>query len=158
MHGLQFISEDGEKKFLTGTPKRGKFFMLGDPEVVGGRKLLCIAEGFATAASIVESTGVATAVAFDAGNLVHVARALLTAYPKHYITICADDDWATEGNPGLTAARKAACAVRGRLAKPWPWLSGDKPGTDFNDLRNAWENGDAAVATAFVNSKSWRDL
>jgi hypothetical protein len=35
--------------------------------------VLCIAEGYATGASIHVATGYAVAVAFDAGNLLHVA-------------------------------------------------------------------------------------
>ena len=34
------------------------------------------------------------------------------------LVLAADDDWQTEGNPGLTAATEAARAVGGRLAVP----------------------------------------
>jgi putative DNA primase/helicase len=53
---------------------------------------LCIAEGYATAASVYEATGHAVAVAFYADNLVTVARALWTKLPEARIVICADND------------------------------------------------------------------
>jgi putative DNA primase/helicase len=154
IYGLQFIDGEGEKKFLPGTAKRGRFFMLGDPR---GGSFIGVAEGFATAATIHEATGIPVAVAFDAGNLVPVAREVLRAY-KQIIAVFADDDFGTEGNPGLAAAEKATLATRGVLVKPGPWPIGNR-GTDFNDLRNALGGvGNAAIAFAFTHATSWREL
>ena len=50
--------------------KSGLWHMLGQPE---GAAVVLVAEGYATAASLHEATGLPVAVAFDAGNLVHVA-------------------------------------------------------------------------------------
>ena len=62
---LQKILPDGEKKFLPGGKVDGCFHLFGkEPE-----KNLCVAEGYATAATIHEATGYAVAVAFNAGNL-----------------------------------------------------------------------------------------
>lgn len=110
---LQFIGADGSKRFLTGGRKRGCYFAIGVP-----RETLCICEGYATAASIFEATGHATAVAFDAGNLEPVARALREKFPDLNIIICSDDDSETPGNPGLSRATAAALAVHGCLAIP----------------------------------------
>jgi putative DNA primase/helicase len=110
---LQFISPAGEKRFLTGGRKRGCYFPIGMP-----RNVLCLAEGYATAASIFEATGHATAVAFDAGNLEPVARLLRGKFPDISIIVCADDDSERPGNPGVSYAIKAAQAVRGRIAIP----------------------------------------
>ena len=60
VHSLQFIGADGEKRYLTGGRKAGCYFDIGQPDGV-----LCVAEGFATGASIHEATGYAVAVAFD---------------------------------------------------------------------------------------------
>ena len=120
---LQFIYPDGEKRFLSGGRKRGCYFAIGD---VGDE--LLIAEGYATGASLYESTGKPVAVAFDAGNLEPVAVALRTRFPTATITVCADNDVATEGNPGLTKATAAARAVGGKVAIP------PAPFNDFNDL------------------------
>ncbi|MCD8494042.1 MAG: toprim domain-containing protein [Alphaproteobacteria bacterium] len=108
--------------FLSGGRKKGCYFAIGTPS-----NSLCIAEGYATAASIYESTGLPCAVAFDAGNLEAVALALRTKFPEIEITLCADNDANTPGNPGLTKAREAAAACGALLAVP------PVPG-DFNDL------------------------
>ena len=113
VHSLQFIGVDGGKKYLTGGRVRGCYFGIGKPEGV-----LCIAEGFATGASINEATGYAVAVAFDAGNLLSVAKALRDKFPDLRLILCADDDYRTDGNPGMTKATEAALAVGGLVAVP----------------------------------------
>lgn len=112
-HSAQFIGEDGKKTFLTGGRKQGCYFAIGTP-----RHVICIAEGYATAASVVRSTGHAAAVAFDAGNLAPVARALRSKFPGVVLCVCADDDHETPGNPGLAAAQQAAAAAGAVLALP----------------------------------------
>jgi len=115
--GLQFIDASGDKKFLTGTPKRGAFHLIG--EITAGVPF-AIAEGYATAASIHMATEfeLPVVVAFDAGNLLPVAQALRAKYPDWQILICADDDAHTEGNPGVTKATEAAQAVGALLWVP----------------------------------------
>ena len=138
LHSLQFINADGEKRFLAGGRVRGCYFSIGQPEGT-----LCVAEGYATAASIFDATGYATAVAFNAGNLLPVAQALRANFPTLRLVICADDDAATPGNPGLTKAREAARAVDGFLAVPGFGASRPRGGSDFNDLHR--HAGPAAV-------------
>lgn len=113
LQSLEFISADGGKKFLRGGRVKGSYFAIGKPGDV-----VCIAEGFATAASIFEATGHATACAFSAGNLQPVAEIVRAKFQTVRIVICADDDHATPGNPGLTKARQAAQAIGGFLAVP----------------------------------------
>ena len=110
---LQFIGEAGSKRFLTGGRVKGCCFLIGEPGDV-----LCIAEGFATGASVHEATGYAVAVAFDCGNLQSVAEAMRARFPNARIVIAADDDYQTAGNPGLTKAREAAAAIGGSVAVP----------------------------------------
>lgn len=113
LHSLQFIDDEGNKRFLSGGLKKGCYFAIGSPT-----ESLCIAEGYATAATIYEATGLSVAVAFDAGNLMAVAQAIRAKFPHIKITLCADNDIKTPGNPGLTRAREAAAAVGARLAVP----------------------------------------
>lgn len=131
IHSLEFIDDEGGKMFLAGGRKAGCFCMLGEPAEV-----LCIAEGYATAASVHEAIGHAVAVAFDCGNLAPVARALREKYPLAKIVVCGDDDISTKGNPGRTAAEKAAKEVGGFVALP---EFGKRPegASDFNDLHVA---------------------
>ena len=107
----------------------GCYFLIGEPDGA-----LCIAEGYATGASIHEATGTAVAVAFNAGNLLAVARALRARFPDLRLIICADDDARTPENPGLTKGREAALAVDAWLAVPDFGANRPEGATDFNDL------------------------
>ena len=129
LHSLQTIDPDGEKRFLPGGRVKGTYFAMGKPD---GIVILC--EGLATGATIHER-GAAVAVCFSAGNLLPVALALREKYPDMSITVAADDDWQTVGNPGLTAARAAASVVGGKLAVPnFDGLARGIKDTDFNDM------------------------
>jgi phage/plasmid primase-like uncharacterized protein len=131
IHSLQFIGADGEKRFLTGGRKAGCYFEIGRPVDV-----LCVAEGFATGASIHEATGYAVAVAFDAGNLGSVAKALREKHPDVQLIVCADDDHQTAGNPGLSKATEAALSTGALLAVPAFDTARPEKATDFNDLHH----------------------
>lgn len=113
LHSLQFIGADGGKRFLTGGRVAGCYFSIGSP-----KDALCIAEGFATGSTIFEATGYPVAVAFNAGNLLAVAKAMRDKFPDLPLILCADDDSHTPGNPGLTQATEAARAVGGLLVIP----------------------------------------
>ena len=118
MVGLQFIAEDGSKKFLTGTEKLGAFFVIGEDLPNAHRALL--AEGYATGASLhmAMSCKIPVVIAFDAGNLEPVAAALHEWYPNLRLVVCADNDHKTDGNPGVTKAQQAAKACGGRVVIP----------------------------------------
>jgi len=128
LHSLQFISADGDKRFLEGERVAGCFCLLGE---IGKR--LYVAEGFATGATIHEATDHAVAVAFNAGNLKPVAECLRKKYPKTELVIAGDDDTWTENNPGRTKALATAKAIRCKVALPKFRDTQTKP-TDFNDL------------------------
>jgi len=130
IHGFQFISPDGSKKFKTGTAKLGHFHLIGKP--VDNTMIIC--EGYATGASIHQATGHAVLVAFDAGNLLDVAKGVHGRQPSWKIIIAADDDHATDGNLGLSKATEAARAVDAMLAVPALPSSRGPKDTDFNDL------------------------
>jgi putative DNA primase/helicase len=171
LHSLQFIGSDGGKRFLSGVRVSGCYFPIGKPAGV-----ICICEGYATAASVHERSGHAVAVAFDAGNLQPVARRLRAKHPEVKLIICADNDVGAvcalhrrEGltlavppfdhrpewcrcNPGVTYGIEAARAIGGLLAVPEL-----DDGTDFNDL--AAKGGDVkaqieAAKPAPMNSAS----
>lgn len=111
-----------DKDFLAGGGLTGLFWWLGSRS----EKIL-IAEGFATAATLFEETGLRTYIAFTANNLLAVGRIVRERLPKADIVFCADNDAHTAGNPGLTKAEEAALEVDGLVAVP-PMAG------DFNDL------------------------
>jgi putative DNA primase/helicase len=129
LRSLQFIDGEGQKRYLTDGAKAGSYHAIGKPN-----GCLCLAEGYATAASIHQATGHAVAVAFDAGNLEPVARALRDKYRDLRIIVCADNDAATPSNPGVTKATTAARSVGGLLAVPQFGPDHPPGATDYNDL------------------------
>jgi putative DNA primase/helicase len=131
IHSLQFIDGEGNKRFLTGGAIAGHFAGIGKLNGV-----MHVAEGYATAASIHQATGDAVAIAFNAGNLEPVAKAVRERFPDVEIRICADNDVNTPGNPGMTKAHKAAQAVQATVIAP--------EAGDFNDMM--LEHGIEAVA------------
>jgi putative DNA primase/helicase len=130
IHGLQFIAPDGSKNFKTGTNKAGHFFKIGNSK----DSTVIICEGYATGATIHQTTDHAVVIAFDAGNLLPVAQVIRLKFPDMKIIIAADDDHTTEGNPGLLKATEAAKAVNGLLAIPDFSNDREAQDTDFNDL------------------------
>ena len=143
LHSLQTITPDGDKRFHPGGRIKACYHAIGKPA-----GLLVVCEGYATGASIHEATGHAVAVAFTSGNLLGVATALHKKYPALTIVIAADDDWRTEGNPGLTSAKQAAMAVGGVVVRPHFPTERPPKATDFNDL--AALAGLSAVRACFL--------
>ena len=138
---LQFIGADGQKRFLKGGRKVGCYHGIGKRPAPG--EPLCVCEGYATGASIHEATGHAAVVAFDAGNLLPVARALRAKYPEARIVIAGDND---ASGVGQLRAEEAARAVNGLVAIP------AETGKDWNDIHR--ERGAEAVARSIAAART----
>jgi putative DNA primase/helicase len=121
---LQFIDKYGNKKMLSGGQLKGSSCNIGKYQ--SGNPVL-IAEGFATGASLSESTGYLTVIAFSAGNIKQAAVDTRSFYPTDDIIICGDND---ASGVGQTAAREAALAIGGKYIIP------ESVGCDFNDVLN----------------------
>lgn len=130
-----------DKLFLKGGRKSGLWHVLGSLQAAA---VVLVAEGYATAASLHMAMGWPVAVAFDAGNLLHVAKAMRALLPDAVLMLCGDDDATTEArtgrNTGRAKAEAAAKAVRGGVVLPAALPEG---GSDFNDMHHA--NGLQAV-------------
>lgn len=128
--GIQYIFEDGKKRFLPGQRKHGCFFRFGD----AGTEAF-IAEGYATGNSIYTATNKTTYVAFDAGNLLEVAKSLKEKYPDRTFIICGDDDKWKQKNVGREKAELAARAINSIAIYPhFSSASLEHKPTDWNDL------------------------
>lgn len=146
IHGLQIVRGKSARRpgrpakeyWPAGMSKRGHFHLLGIPSWV-----VLVAEGYATAASLHEATGLPVAVTFDAGNIGPVSAAIRKRY-RCRVLICADDDLAAKcphcqariwlpdapkicpgcnadhrrGNTGVMMASSAAMEVEGAWVKP----------------------------------------
>lgn len=118
-------------------PSKGAFYPLNGMD----GEIICLAEGYSTAATIAESTGLNTIFAGNCDNMCSVAVTVRDIRPHARVVICADDDWKTPGNPGLTWGEKArrACSAMSRyphvLVYPNFRFGGRREKeTDFNDL------------------------
>jgi putative DNA primase/helicase len=137
LHGLQFIDEDGGKKFLSGMAKQGHFIPSTNSPLFD--RPLWIAEGHATACTLSAlRPGVVVIAALDAGNMQSVACEARRRFPALEIVICAD-----LGEIGMTKAKAAAVASRAKWI--WPHIPDDAPAwvNDFNDLQ-IWRQGVAS--------------
>lgn len=112
---MQEIHADGFKPYLLGGRVNECFFIIG--EIIDQHQIVCIAEGYATGASIYEATGYATVVAFQSGNIDKVGIAIRSKYPNLQLVYCADDDSATK-DAGLKAANQAVAATGGIIVLP----------------------------------------
>lgn len=119
---MQYIQEDGTKRFAKDSKKEGCFHVIGGQDKLNDVPVIIISEGYATAASNSEALGIPTVAAFDSGNLLPVAKALNEKYPDKQIVILGDDDRhleITQGvNAGKVKAQEAANAVNGKAIFP----------------------------------------
>ena len=140
----QTITQQGEKRLLAGSAKRGAYHAVN---VADAPLSVLIAEGLATALSVhLTRPEALTVCAIDAGNLQPVAQDMHQRYPNAQIIIAADNDIKPgEPNTGKDAAEKAAKAVSGWVALP-PTVKK----ADWNDYHQ--QHGLEAATTAFKNS------
>jgi len=135
---MQYVQEDGTKRFAKESRKEGCFHVIGGQDALAQAPIVMIGEGYATMAQVTEAVGFATVAAFDSGNLPAVATALREAYPDKAFIIVGDDDSGVKNNPGRSKAGEAAKAVGGTALLP-TFAPGEQQGnpkgfTDFNDL------------------------
>lgn len=116
--GIQTIDADGKKRFSAGMATKSNFSVIGGPIV----DQCYVAEGWATAASVYEASGVPCVFALSANNMCDVIGALKLAKPFAKITIAGDND---------DAGHKAveACKATHDVEAYFP-----PAGMDFNDL------------------------
>lgn len=140
---LEFIAPDGTKKLMTGGKAVGTFAPLGFRRDRQESQII-IAEGFATAASIYEATGIATVHARGKGNIEHAAAIMATRHPHAQLIIAADNDKNKPSNYGLDAAKNIQ-SKQPNVIILLPPIEGD-----FNDF--AVHHGQDRLRSFFANS------
>ena len=142
MMSLQFIDPAGGKMFMPNGRVEGGHYVVGD---LGKPGSVLIAEGYATAATLHELTGMSAIVAFNAGNLAPVAQTYRQLHPDRPIYIAGDNDHRREAeekpNVGREKAEEAAAAIGGFVLLPA--FAEQDAGSDWNDL--AREQGKGAA-------------
>ena len=156
---VQYIKEDGTKRFAKDSRKHGCFHVVGASspaealQKLANSPVIAIAEGYATAATVAKYGNAPAVAAFDSGNLLAVATALHERWPDKRVMIAGDDDHKLENNPGRVKALEAALAVQGMVVFPNSTAEQREKGmTDFNDL--ALENG--RLAKQQLEEAVWR--
>jgi phage/plasmid primase-like uncharacterized protein len=113
LSSLQYISHDGGKLYHPGGQTGGKFWMVGTMDEPG---TLFVAEGFATAATVHETTSRPVVVAYSASNLVPVTGSLREIYgATQDIVIVADND---KSGVGQRYAEQASAKFGARMVMP----------------------------------------
>jgi phage/plasmid primase-like uncharacterized protein/KaiC/GvpD/RAD55 family RecA-like ATPase len=112
LSSIQYIAGDGDKKYHPGGQTGSMYWLVGSMD---DASTLYIAEGFATAATIVEVTGQPCAVAYSASNLVPVTGILKAAHPALDICIVADND---VSGVGQRYAEQASAKFGVRMTTP----------------------------------------
>ncbi|EIX4510668.1 DNA primase [Escherichia coli] len=121
-----------DARILKDSEKTGNWFTFGTPE--NGRPLL-FAEGYATAASLHEATGLPVLMTIDASNMIAVAENVRQIWTDSPFVFCADNDHQREINKGVFSATKAAEVTNGEVIIPAFTEAEKAQGlTDFNDL------------------------
>ncbi|WP_299948211.1 toprim domain-containing protein [uncultured Microbulbifer sp.] len=135
IRSLQRIGRRGTKRLKKRGEKAANFHLLNSDKVATSRVIL-LGEGYATAATLAEATGLPVVCCFDAGNLVLVAEQLRDHFPddKGFLVV-GDDDVFSERNKGRKQATKAAVLFGQRGAAVFPHFGVNLlRRTDFNDL------------------------
>jgi phage/plasmid primase-like uncharacterized protein/KaiC/GvpD/RAD55 family RecA-like ATPase len=109
----QTITPDGKKKFdPKPAPVEGCFNVLNGPL----EGVCYLAEGFATAASIAQSTQRPAVFCLNSGNLPKVAELLLRERPECKFIVAADND-----DAGIKAAKETGLPYRAPREAKWDW-------------------------------------
>lgn len=129
---LQWIYQDGEKRFYPNATKKGNFFSIS-LETVSKDEPILIGEGVATMSTVYELTGLPCIAAMDCGNIKPVAEAVKKKFPDNPIIIMADNDHKTKDNPGKNTAEKV-CKELNLNGYVLPAFSDNQDGSDWNDF------------------------
>lgn len=143
LQSLQFINEDGDKRFLAGGEMVGGCcFLSAVPlsidtdidEALNKPDILLVGEGLATVKSACIATGYNGAVVFDCHKMKKATERLRKNRPNTTLVILEDDDRKSEastGNPGVEHAYETAKAVNAYIAHV---EAPEGVSMDFNDL------------------------
>lgn len=124
---LQFIDQDGKKRFLKDGRKEGCYTLIGTDNGQGR----VFVEGYATGYTVNKATSKQAIVAFDAGNLAHVAARMA----RNGDVVAADNDNAVKPNHRFGKRLDSyGTGHKAAMATGLPFYLSPIPGKDFNDL------------------------
>lgn len=137
--GGQFIDHDGKKYLMKGSKKKGAFIVIKSKlnrpldvkKILGSASNIVICEGLATGLSIWAFRPESIVIsAIDAGNIIHVAKAVRDINQNVKIIIAGDNDIGNDKNVGKEKAIESAKMVNGFYTIPNTDFK-----ADWDDLR-----------------------
>ncbi len=136
------VGEDGRQKFYyTKAEASNLHYIFGE---ISDRFI--IAEGFATGATLHETTGWPVAITVNADAMPTVSMYLREFYPDAQIIIAADDDISSK-NKGESKATEAAFAINAQISLP-PFdrsvVESTRDFSDWNDYARVYGKGNVA--------------
>lgn len=110
-----------DKHFPEGLIKINSFYLIGEP-ITSDTKFVIICEGLATAISIhlLSDKNISILAAWDAGNIMNVARQIRIEFPTINIFIASDNDHAKpdDENTGIIYAKRTCQLIKGYMIPP----------------------------------------
>jgi len=131
--GLQYIDDEGQKRFLTGSKKSGSFFILGQ-EILKSSDTIYYAEGYATGADVYRDMSHPVFIAFDAGNLPKVAENIFDIFKQQKHIFIADNDDSKTGEKEAIKAKQWIIKNKGMAEVHMPETKGDYNDHAGNEL------------------------
>lgn len=122
------------KRYTFGIEKLGSYCPIDD---ISNAEFVYVTEGFATAASIYEATGIPTAIVWDTSNIYHGILTIRKINPNCKIVICADRDINKDPklhNIGEKKAKQAAYKLSNCIVKTVKFSDSNESWSDYNDL------------------------
>ncbi len=144
---IQFISKDGDKRFMKGAKKKGTFGLFG---IYKKGMPVILAEGVATARTLYDVLVHPVFFGVDAGNLTHALKTIITKYEIDTritkISIAADyDEEGTGEKYAIQALKDNSIPITiSSLILPKVNIS-----TDWNDVLVRYKNGEKHIAARF---------
>ena len=144
---LQFISRDGDKRFITGAKKKGAFGIFG---MYKKGDWILMAEGMATARTLYETLVMPVFWGIDKGNLTHALATIIRKYeidPRvTKITIAGDRDLDEGGKKAATQALKDNFIEVNEKSLVIPNV---QEKIDWNDVSTQYRNGKETIRSIF---------
>ena len=137
IRSLQFISQDGVKRFVSESSTKGAFWAIGLDTINDNNNVILLGEGFATMAKAYELTGKPSVAGISCSALKAVAVDLRLAFPNCKIICLADNDWQTQQksdfNQGIKAAQEL---LNAKLIDDFifPTFNDNENGSDWDDF------------------------
>lgn len=145
---LQFISPEGDKRFIRGAKKKGAFGIFG---IYKKGDWILLAEGMATARTLYETLLMPVFIGIDSGNLTHALATIIRKYEVDprvtRITIAADYDLDGTGEKAAIQALQDNFIEVSERSLILPNLNVKM---DWNDVSIQYRNGKEAIKKIFA--------